>query len=322
MEKEKRKFDGMREGVTIIVTAIMLFFGILFWSDIKGMFSGGKKENSKEKIKKEKKDKNDSKSDASSDGTETNLSMAEIKILERWDLPKELTEISGIAYLGNGKFACVQDEKGVIFIYDISSEKIDKQIAFSGAGDFEGITQVGQSLYVIRADGKLFKIENMNATKPAIIEYETGLTIKNNIESLCYDKASDRLLLTGKDEDPDGPGQKRIYSYNLKTNKLNSSPAFTIDLNNELLSGGKKGLQPSAIGVNPVTSEIYIVDGPAARLIVLDEKGTVINSYSLDSEQLPQAEGISFEENGNIYISTEGDKGLGAIVKVSLPGSK
>lgn len=248
-----------------------------------------------------------------------NKSTTGIKILERFRLPKKLKEVSGIDYLTNGRFACIQDEKGVVFIFNSSEGKLEKQIPFSGVGDYEGITVAGQTIYVIRADGKLFTIENMNDAKPVVKKYKTGLTIKNNIESLCYEKTGNRLLLVGKDKDADRQNQKKIYSFDIQTKKLNSSPAYVIDLTNKLIRSGKKALQPSDMGIHPVSSNIYIIDGPAEKLFILDSEGAVKNVYALDSKQIPQPEGISFEENGDVYISTEGNKRSGAILKVSIP---
>lgn len=248
-----------------------------------------------------------------------NKSTTGIKILERFKLPKKLKEVSGIDYLSNGKFACIQDEKGVVFIFNSAEGKLERKIPFSGAGDFEGITVVGQTIYVIRADGILFTIENMNDSKPVVKKYKTGLTIKNNIESLCYEKAGNRLLMVGKDKEADRQDQKKIYSFDIQTKKLNSTPAFVIDLNNKLIRSGKRKLRPSDMGIHPVSSDLYIIDGPAEKLLILDSGGAVKNVYALDSKQIPQPEGISFEENGDVYISTEGDKRSGAILKVSIP---
>src|SRR5690606_2804436 len=41
---------------------------------------------------------------------------SEVKILNKWELPEVLKEVSGIAYLEENLFACVQDEDGKIFI--------------------------------------------------------------------------------------------------------------------------------------------------------------------------------------------------------------
>src|SRR5687767_3831160 len=51
-----------------------------------------------------------------------------IKILKRWDLPGVLKEISGIAYIDANHFACIQDEIGIIYIYNTETGKIEKEI--------------------------------------------------------------------------------------------------------------------------------------------------------------------------------------------------
>src|SRR5688572_31418262 len=48
-----------------------------------------------------------------------------IKILKRWDMPEVLKEISGIAYMDAKHFACIQDEIGIIYIYNTETRKIE-----------------------------------------------------------------------------------------------------------------------------------------------------------------------------------------------------
>ena len=62
------------------------------------------------------------------------------EILQKWDLPAVLDEISGIAWMGEHRIACVQDEDGIIFIYNLQTSKIEDKIEFSSGADFEGIT--------------------------------------------------------------------------------------------------------------------------------------------------------------------------------------
>ena len=45
-------------------------------------------------------------------------------------LPESLNEISGITYISNNTFACVQDEDGFIFIYNTERNEILKKIKF------------------------------------------------------------------------------------------------------------------------------------------------------------------------------------------------
>jgi hypothetical protein len=61
---------------------------------------------------------------------------------------------------------------------------------------------VGETIWVLRADGKLFEVSNMNAAKPSVKEYSTQLTTKQDPEGLCYDKKNNRLLIAIKGAEP------------------------------------------------------------------------------------------------------------------------
>jgi uncharacterized protein YjiK len=133
---------------TLLFTAIIMATAIFFWKDIMDIVSPGKslvKSASNEKDKKDKKD-------------QVNKS-AEIDIKEKWDLPSELKEVSGIAYLDEQRFACIQDEEGTIFIYNRTSDQIEKKIAFGAPGDYEGITVKGSTAFVVRADGRIYEVD-------------------------------------------------------------------------------------------------------------------------------------------------------------------
>ena len=43
-------------------------------------------------------------------------------IVRKWDMPIELNEISGIRWISEDKIAAVQDEEGIIFIYNLKKE--------------------------------------------------------------------------------------------------------------------------------------------------------------------------------------------------------
>ena len=245
-------------------------------------------------------------------------SFEDVQVLQQWDLPPVLKEISGIAYIDNRRFACVQDESGTIYIFNINSKKIEKEIPFAGAGDYEGIALKGDHAYVVRADGTLYEVD-MNG-KNKTNEYSTSLTAKHNVEGLCYDKNNDRLLLAIKNDEPSGVGYKGIYAFNLANKKFQSEPAFKLDLSHKLLSDGKKKkkvMMPSEIEIHPQTNEIYITDGPKGNLLILDKSGTPRQLVSL-GKKFAQPEGITFSPKGELFISNEGTKKPGNILKVEL----
>jgi len=251
----------------------------------------------------------------------TPVTITGIRIHKRWDLPENLTEISGISYVENNRLACVQDESGTVFIYNLESGKIEKEIHFSGKGDFEGIAVTGKTIYIIRADGILFSINDFS-TNPVIEQINTGLTLKNDIESLCYDDKNNRLLLTGKNEDPGKKYKKLIFAFNIEKGKMKKKPVIVIDLKNPVFKSKalKKGgvLEPSDMSMHPKTDDIYITDGPAAKLFVIDHSGSIKAFHELNEKEIPQAEGISFSPDGDVFISTEGKKKPAAILQIEL----
>ena len=292
-----------------LIAVLILTF--VFWKDVKAMFGGKTKVNEVDTKKDKKKGK---------EGKKKNVAKidSEITIAQKWDLPSDLKEISGIAYINDNRFACVQDELGKIFIFNIASNHIEKEIPFAEAGDYEGIAIVGSTAYVLRADGKLFEVIGYNHNKPSVIQHSTHLTAKHDVEGLCYDKKNNRLLLAIKGKEQNSNDYKGIYAFDLSLKKLAATPVHKVDLTHNIwneVKGNK--MQPSDLDVHPTTGDIYIIDGANPKLLVIRADGTK-KLHQLSTSEFPQPEGIAFTQTGEIFISNEGRTGLGTILKVSI----
>ena len=246
-----------------------------------------------------------------------------VKVIKKWEMPAILLEISGISYLDNGQFACIQDEAGVIFIYNASENKIDRTITFGAAGDYEGIAMVGRTAYVVRSDGHIFEVQDIDTSSPKIKEYATPLTAANNVEGITYDAKHNRLLLAIKGAETSVKNYKGIYAFNLDTKKLAAVPLFKLNLTDPALQTTKtkklnNALQPSEIAVNPVTGNIYLTEAVNPQLFVLDAAGKIITRHKLSGSTFTQPEGLAFSPNGELYISNEGKKGKGNILQVQV----
>jgi uncharacterized protein YjiK len=289
--------------IVVLIIAVLVVAGIVFRNDLGALMAA-------DKPQQEKKDKKDKK--------EGEPASNSISITQKWDLPAELREISGLAWIDKNRFACVQDEDGEVFIYNTAENKIEKQIPFGGPGDYEGIAVNENTIYVVRSDGRLFEID-MNSKSPAK-EYKTPLTAQHNVEGLCYDKANDRLLLAAKDEETGN--KKQIYHFDLTKKELMKQPAYSIDLSNEMLNTAdgkkkKKSIMPSAIAINPRTNDVFITDGPGSRLVILASSGEVKQVHNLGKD-FAQPEGITFSSAGELFISNEGTKNPANILKVAI----
>jgi uncharacterized protein YjiK len=250
-------------------------------------------------------------------------SSRDIKIVSKWEVPDVLREVSGIAYLGPNRFACVQDERGTIFIYNTATATIEREVDFTGPGDFEGITVVDKTAYVVRSDGRLFEVADFESNKPKVTEHETDFTEDNNIEGLGYDARNNRLLLAVKDMDSNSKAYKGIYSFDLETKKQAATPVYKIDFGHQVFAGiqnNEETMMPSEVQVHPLTNYIYVTDAKNRQLVILDGNGHIKNRYPFSKNEFYKAEGIAFSPSGELFISNEGKKTKGNILRVNIAG--
>ena len=235
-------------------------------------------------------------------------------------MPKSLREISGLAYIDSQRFACIQDEEGIIFIYNRVSNLIEKQTRFAKRGDFEGIAVKDHTAFVIRADGRLFEI-NLLLGKKSVIKHKTHLTAKQDVEGLCYDRRNNRLLLAIKHDEPGNARFKGIYAFDLHTMNVQPNPVYKLDLQHAIFHPheGKlnKTIRPSEIDIHPITNDLYVTDGPKSRLLILDSNGNIKKLFQL-GKKFHQPEGLTFSPQGDIFISNEGKNKKANICQVQI----
>lgn len=295
------------EKIAFILIGIFIIGFFVFWKTNQSPKGDNKQPTQKE-------DKNNK----SSDGDATTNS--EVRVIQKWELPSDLKEISGIAYINDHQFACVQDELGKIFIFNTASNKVEKEISFAEPGDFEGIAVVGPTAYIVSADGKLFAVNDYMTAQPKVTKYSTPLTVKQNVEGLCYDRNNNRLLLSIKGNEPASKDYKGIYAFDIASKNTVTDPVHKIDLTDEIWAEtkGKNKMQPSDLEIHPVTNDIYVIDGASPKLLVMDADGNKKKLYQLPTSDFVQPEGIAFTESGEMFISSEGKTGPGTIMKVSV----
>lgn len=242
----------------------------------------------------------------------------------RWDLPYILEEISGLSYYNYNQLACVQDEKGILFIYDLDERKIVSQDVFGEDGDYEGVEMIDGIAYVLKSNGNIyyFKPGNTNVEK-----IKTELTSKNNAEGLAFQKSTSELLVACKGN----PGVKKekldnsraIYRINLKEKSFDAKKRYLIKnksfkemlAKNDLNEKMHMPFRPSGIAVHPKTGHIFVIATVGKLLVILDAEGEIMDMIPLDPGIFLQPEGITFSPDGDLYISSEGRGGKGYILQ-------
>ncbi|MFN6378734.1 MAG: hypothetical protein ACK4WD_05630 [Flavobacteriales bacterium] len=244
-------------------------------------------------------------------------------------LPDILHEISGLTDIDSTTFACIQDENGILFIYDTGKDAITEQYKFNIDGDYEGITRVDRTIYVLKSDGVLFEITDYDSKDFKLTSYVTGIPANNN-EGLCYDMDNKRLLIACKGNIGKGPefkDKRVIYGFDLKTKTLSQEPVFDFDLQvikefatkNNIETPTKtrkrKGKQisepfikfrTSDIDIHPLTNKLFLLSASDHLLFIFDMKGNLEHIEQLDPTMFNKAEGITFYDNGDMLITNEG----------------
>ncbi len=238
-------------------------------------------------------------------------------------LPGILTEISGVSMLNDSVVACIQDEAGVIFMYGMKQRKIVDRIRFSRGGDYEGIEVVGNQVYILRSNGKIYQVSLEDNTT---ITLNTSLKGDNNPEGLGYDKKNNQLLVSTKGKaglEGQSIAGRAIYGYHLDKG-FNHNPVFIItskDLESWnvkqqtplKLTQKKKAFKPSGVAVHPETGDIFLIAYVGRLLLVLSAEGQIKYAIPLSPRIFRQPEGICFTSVGDLIISSEGQDGSGKI---------
>jgi len=258
-----------------------------------------------------------------------------------FELPVVLDEISGLAYDDvNDRLIAVQDELGFLFFINPDNGSVIERIKFGKPGDYEGITWVNDTVFVVRSDGRIFCVANYDKASPSTTSYKTPLSAKNDVEGLAYDATRRKLLLLNK-RDPSLKkknqfiGKRAVYEFDLGSKTLADEPALLIDIE-QLKSAIEKNyfsklairigrflslydessdFMPSAIAIHPHTKDFYILAHIGKLLVVYDSVCQLKYIKQLDPALFGQPEGIAFSGDADLFIANEARGGMAKLLR-------
>jgi uncharacterized protein YjiK len=226
-------------------------------------------------------------------------------------LPKELNEISGLTITDDGRLFAHNDEIGEVYELDIETGNILNQFKLGNnklKKDFEGIAVVKDSLFMVTSSGVIYKFSYLDEEENVNYKiFKTFLSAKYNIEGLCYDEATNSLLLACKEYA--GKKLKRykaVYSFNLTNYSLNEIPLFLIDLQSLKNKFNINNFSPTGIEINSNSGNIFVLSSNEKAIVELSAQGKLLNVVKLESKNHRQPEGITFLLNQFLLISDEG----------------
>ena len=247
-----------------------------------------------------------------------------LKPRKSWTLSDSLAEISGIAFKKNETLLAIEDLRPVLYELNLQDSVgvIANQIQFRETDkekfDFEDLAVIGDTVYALWSHGAIFKIvkQKKGATSERM---KTWLKKENNTEGLAYDPVSGNLLVACKD-DAGLEGVKKstraVYEFDIKADSLKPDPFMLINKSDfENVAGEKIDFYPAAIAVHPVSHDIFIISTKDTKCIAQFTHDGKLKAFDyLEKEMLPQPEGICFDTQGNLYISTQARHGKPAYI--------
>jgi uncharacterized protein YjiK len=242
---------------------------------------------------------------------------------KRFNMPNVLREISGIAfYKGTGDtLYAEQDEEGKVFRFKLGDANM-RVTRFGKKGDFEDISAANNFIIMLRSDGVLFTFPMAELQKKETdnVKIFEDLLPDGEYEGLAFVEMSNKLYVLCK------------HCRSEKTNKWGGGTILQIDTAGVLTTAGnfeldikeidavshsqKINFHPSALALNPLTKEWYILSSVNKMLVVVDQNWKVKSVYPLNPSLFVQPEGIAFDRHQNLYISNE--RGLSSAATVLL----
>lgn len=230
------------------------------------------------------------------------------KILNETELDSDLKEISGLTYYKDGILLAIQDEDGMLFFINEKTGEIVQKEKFGKKGDYEGVTLVNNTAYILKSDGDLFAYDLDTKETNKI---NNTITKDYEFEGVFYEARTKRLILTCKNA-PKKAQKKELlfFGYDLTKNKWIKDPIYKVKRKdiNQLSYANLDDLKPSGIMQNPINNEVYILASQGKSILVLDMNFKVQNVVHLLINSI-QPEGICMSSEGFPIISSESVSG-------------
>jgi uncharacterized protein YjiK len=228
------------------------------------------------------------------------------------ELPASLKEISGIAFFPNSDslLMAVNDEQGKLFSIDFYKDSlIGDPIDFGKKGDYEDLAFFSGRWMVLESNGTLHWVLPKGGKKGTQTfsvlptgEYEGMSAVGDTLFVLCKD-CKDEIAL-----------ETTVHKLIFEGDSL-SYVCRSVLRGVKKDAGPNQKLLPSAIAFHPLDKHWFILSHNNAWLMVTDINFQVLERVPLKRSLFEQPEGIAFNSRGDMFISSEGKKGKGYIMK-------
>jgi uncharacterized protein YjiK len=233
----------------------------------------------------------------------------------RSELGKVLNEISGITwYPKNESLLAISDSKKKVFEINLKNQKLrDATPDVVGPNnDLEDLVIRDSSVFMLSSKGVIYEVSLKDKDTSGVVSYTLPIAGPNDFETLYYDSSHKGLVILCKSCASDKSLRRRsAFLFDLSTKSFDSSALYTISTDSVklMVKNDEAKFDPSAAAIHPINKRLYILSSAGNLLVIADNTGQVKAAFYLNPDDHPQAEGIAFAPNGDMYISNEGKYG-------------
>ena len=96
-----------------------------------------------------------------------------------------------------------------------------------------------------------------------------------------------------------------VFEFDLSVNEFNSGPIIVLDTEEVYAYTNSNSFHPSALEIHPSKNTFFTLSAKNRILLEFSRSGELLNVAKLKKKFHRQAEAITFDDNGNLYIGDE-----------------
>jgi hypothetical protein len=224
----------------------------------------------------------------------------------RWELPRILNEVSGLAAAGPGVVLAHGDEDGTIVEFDYRRGKRLRILTLGRpvvTGDFEGIEIVGRRVSLMTSDGRVFSGDvpaSATVIEPVSVG-DTGLGRFCELEGLAADGDGGFLLPCKTPRTREPVAQLSLWRWSPSGGAAQAPLRLAVP-------GGAPGgrMHPSAIA-RSASGSLVLLFGQERAIGEFSPSGAPISVWGFDARRHPQPEGLAITADGWLLVADEAD---------------
>lgn len=237
---------------------------------------------------------------------------------QSWLLPDDIREISALAVAPNGRLFAIDDERAVIYEWDVAQGQLAKTFIVGAplSGDFEGlaITPAGD-FWMVTSQGALFRFREGEAGARVDFQaFDAGVGETCEIEGLAYFAAEQSLILACKENH--APAMRDVIALYAWREDAPAALWRRLPAREVAAASGVRHFRPSSLDFDARTGRLLLLSAADGALAEFSPDGALVAARAL-MQTHNQAEGVAVLPSGALVISDEGRHGRGLLSRYS-----